>query len=318
MTTSVLLPFVPRKAEQVIPFAALVESTAAARLWQGHAILVDALHGFAAAAGAGFRVPTGLGVGLLPFRHPLDAAHQVRSLALATGQPVVAGFGPGAQQTQAALRGEPYASPLTACREYVEIVRDLLDGRRVERAGRYFVCDAQMVMVPAPPVEIGLGVLRPGMARLAGEVADVAITWLTPPAYVRDVLVPALAEGAAAVGRPTPRIAAIVPAALTRKSHSPADLLLAGNLAHLQAPHYADMLRLAGVAYAPDDLELTAARAVEAGVLLHGDVEAIAAGVADYRAAGVDEVVLNTTGVCNTFGAREALADCRTLVTARA
>ncbi|MBB6551248.1 hypothetical protein HD593_006043 [Nonomuraea rubra] len=34
--------------------------------------------------------------------------------------------------------------------------------------------------------------LRPGMARAAGTRADAAITWLTPPSYVRDVLAPAL------------------------------------------------------------------------------------------------------------------------------
>ncbi|WP_315097817.1 LLM class flavin-dependent oxidoreductase [uncultured Cellulomonas sp.] len=318
MTTSVQLPFVPRKVEQVVPFAALVENGPAQRLWQGHSMVVDALHGFAAAAGAGFRVPTGLGVGLLPFRHPLDAAHQVRSLALATGQPVVAGFGPAAPQTQAALRGEPYRSPLTACREYVEIVRGLLAGEHVERAGEYFTCDAQMVEVPAPPVEVGLGVLRAGMARLAGEVADVAITWLTPPDYLRDVLVPALTEGAAAAGRPAPRVVAIVPVALGRDSHGPVDVLLAGNGPHLQAAHYADMLRRAGVAHDPSDLPLTARRVVESGVLLHGDVEDVAAGVARYRDAGVDEVVLNTTGVCRLVGARDALADCRALVDALA
>ncbi|WP_455353365.1 hypothetical protein [Streptomyces sp. SYSU K217416] len=46
-----------------------------------------------------------------------------------------------------------------------------------------------------PGVELGLGVLRPVLARAAGRVADVAISWMTPSAYLRDVLVPALAKG---------------------------------------------------------------------------------------------------------------------------
>lgn len=91
---SVLIPFLPRLPEQVLPYAALVHWTHAQRLWQGQSLMVEPHHGFVHAAGAGFRVPTGLGVTLMPLRHPYEAALQARSLALATGQPVVATSGP--------------------------------------------------------------------------------------------------------------------------------------------------------------------------------------------------------------------------------
>ncbi|WP_308201260.1 LLM class flavin-dependent oxidoreductase [Paractinoplanes maris] len=218
---SVLIPFLPHRPEQVLPFAALVWHTPAARLWQGQSLLTEAHQGFAHATGAGFRVPTGLGVTLMPLRHPYEAAMQARSLALTTGQPVVAGFGPGATSLQRALLGRPYGSPLTAAREYLTAVRGLLAGEVVDLDGRYVSCHAALPAHPAPTVELGLGVLRPAMARLAGEVADVAVTWLTPARYLRRTVLPALREGAAAAGRPVPRLTAMVPVALAQPDRQP-------------------------------------------------------------------------------------------------
>ncbi|WNO71813.1 LLM class flavin-dependent oxidoreductase [Streptomyces sp. AM8-1-1] len=77
------------------------------------------------------------------------------------------------------------ASPrVTAAREYLGIVRGLLDGETVQAEGEYFSCHGGLSPSPAPPVELGLGVLRPGMARVAGAVAGCAITWLTPASYL--------------------------------------------------------------------------------------------------------------------------------------
>ncbi|MFF4425277.1 LLM class flavin-dependent oxidoreductase [Streptomyces sp. NPDC001549] len=313
---SVLVPFLPRRPEQLLPYAALVDWTAAERLWQGQSMLVDPFQGFAAAAGSGFRVPVGLGVTLMPLRHPFEAAHQVRSLAMATGHPVVAGFGPGGASFQQSLVGAPYASPLTAAREYLGIVRGLLNGETVQAEGDYFSCHGALAPSPAPAVELGLGVLRPGMARVAGAVADCAITWLTPASYLRDTVLPALREGAAAAGRPVPRIVAMVPLALRRPDRDPAEVALASNAPHLAAPHYIDMLQRAGIAVDEGDTALSARRLVEGRGFLHGDIDGLVEQLAEYREAGVDEVVLNTTGVFNLHGHHAAMADLKTILAA--
>ncbi|MFD7534442.1 LLM class flavin-dependent oxidoreductase [Streptomyces sp. NPDC059819] len=311
---SVLIPFLPRRPEQVLPYAALVHWTEARRLWQGQALMIEPHQGFVYAAGAGFRVPVGLGVTLMPLRHPYEAALQARSLAMTTGQPVVAGFGPGGRQLQQSLRGTPYASPLTAAREYLTAVRGLLDGDAVDIKGDYVTCEAALSAFPAPPVEVGLGVLRPGMARLAGEVADRAITWLTPAAYLRDTVVPALREGAAAAGRPVPRLTAMVPLALSRSDRPAAELALASNAAHLQGPHYIDMLRRSGVDVADGDPLAKARALVEGDAFLSGDMDELAAKLAAYEAAGVDEIVLNVTGVCNAYGPQVAMEELKKLL----
>ncbi|MFD9113003.1 LLM class flavin-dependent oxidoreductase [Streptomyces bottropensis] len=322
---SVLLPFLPRRPEQILPYAGLVHWSNASRLWQGQSVMIEPHQGFVAAAGAGFRVPTGLGVTLMPLRHPYEAALQARSLAMATGQPVIAGFGPGGRPLQRSLLGEAYRSPLTAAREYLSIVRGLLAGESVDIRGEYFSCRAEMPRYPVPGVEIGLGVLRPGMARLAGEVADVAVTWLTPAHYLRDTVLPAMREGAAnapdgkgGAGRTPPRLTAIVPLALARPDREPAELALASNAAHLQGAHYIDMLRRSGTDVAGDDPAANAKALVDGGAFLSGDPDELVAKLRAFGAAGVDEAVLNLTGVCNLYGPQAALDETKRILAALA
>jgi len=66
---------------------------------------------------------------------------------------------------------------------------------------------------PSAPVLIG--VLRPQMARLAGSHSDGALCWLGPASYLHEVVGPAMAAGAASVGRTTPPLVAELPCALT-------------------------------------------------------------------------------------------------------
>jgi alkanesulfonate monooxygenase SsuD/methylene tetrahydromethanopterin reductase-like flavin-dependent oxidoreductase (luciferase family) len=312
-TYSVLVPFTPRRPEQLLPYAALVAWTGARRLWQGQTLLVEPHQGFAYAAGAGFRVPAGLGVTLTGLRHPFEAALQARSLAMVTGHSVLAGFGPGARSFQEALGGR-YRSPLTAVREYVSAVRELLGGGAVDHTGEYIRLHAQLPATPMPSVDIGLGVLRPGMARLAGEVADAAITWLTPAPYLAQTVVPALRAGADAAGRPLPRLVAMVPMALQSPDRDPVRLAFASNAAHLRLPHYRDMLRRAG-AHLPDADETTAAKALVAcGAFLSGTPQRLAEQLHEFFAAGVDEVVLNVTGVHTLFGHQAAIAELKSIL----
>ncbi|MFU8872174.1 LLM class flavin-dependent oxidoreductase [Micromonospora sp. SL4-19] len=272
-------------------------------------------HGFVAAAGAGFRVPTGIGVSLMPLRHPYEAAMQARSVALATGHPVVAGFGPGSRDFQTNIMGAPYDSPLTTARTYVQVVRRLLDGEVVRLDGPELRLNAQLAPAAAAPVEVGLGVLRPKMAMVAGEVADVAITWLTPPSYIRDVLAPALRAGAAKAGRTAPpRIAAMVPVGIDREDVPAETLALASNAAHLQAPHYLDMLRQAGIPLAGRDLQSAARAVVEANAFVRGDLDTVVKRLAEYGEAGVDEIVLNLTGVHKACGPQAAFSDLKTIL----
>ncbi|MFF0745209.1 F420-dependent peptide dehydroalanine reductase LxmJ [Streptomyces sp. NPDC004111] len=305
---AVLYPLQPDHPQLVAPFAALVQRTRARRLWLCQSFKAETHQVAAHLAGMGHTVPVGTSVTLLPLRHPYEAAVQARSLALLTDRPVVAGFGIGNPDFVAGLTGSPYASPRTAVRDYLTSVRALLDGERVEQDGPYHRLSGSLMPLDHPRVELGAGVLRPGMARTAGGAADVAITWMTPPSYVAGVLRPALEEGARLRPDP-PRIATAVHVVVVRPGRDPRRLAIAAAREHLRAPHYRDMLHRAGVRVDPHDPAGTADALLDSGVVVAGTPEEIALRLADYSRAGVDEVMLNPSGVLLTQGVRAAVAD---------
>jgi alkanesulfonate monooxygenase SsuD/methylene tetrahydromethanopterin reductase-like flavin-dependent oxidoreductase (luciferase family) len=315
---SVLFPHHVEELDELTGMAALVRDGAARRLWLGQSLTVESHQALAWLAGAGFRVPVGLSVALTALRHPFDAAAQARSLALLTGHPPVMGYGAGEPAFVTALHGAHYAAPASAVAEYVGVVRELLRGGAVRHEGPVFRVGGAALPPArdAPPAEVGAGVLRPGMARAAGRTADVAISWMTPPSYIREVLLPALEEGAVAAGRPRPRLVTVVHAAVARPGRSPLPLAQRGTDKHLRVHHYADMLRRAGLDVDVSDPVSGARELVEAGVFLYGKPGDLVPEVRRYFAAGADEVVLNPVAVAQTYGFAAALADLRELLAA--
>ena len=90
----------------------------------------------------------------------------------------------------------------------------ILKARRCRRVksyfqGSHFTARARI----AAPVQVPImaGTLREGTYRLVGEVADGAISWLTPWAYLRDICLPAMRSAAAVAGRETPALVVHAP-----------------------------------------------------------------------------------------------------------
>lgn len=307
MRCSLVLPIAPTRPEQAVPFANLVRWTRAERLWQGQSQIIDNHQLVSWLAGIGIRVPSGFGVNLTPLRSPSHAAMEARSTALTTGLPVVAAYGPGGVEYQRGVMGEPYGSPLKAVREYVTTVRGLVRGELVHTAGEHYSTTARLVPVRSPEVRVGVGVLRPRMAELAGRIADDAVVWLCPPGYLRDVIVPGVHKGSAEAGRDPVPVTAIVPCALARDGRDLRDTAFATVGMHLQADHYQDTLRHAGIAVTGEREDVD--RLVDAGLFLYGTPADIRDGLQRFAEAGVEEVVLNVAGVAATAGARAAAQD---------
>ncbi|WP_385639304.1 LLM class flavin-dependent oxidoreductase [Streptomyces sp. SudanB91_2054] len=314
---SLFFPVMPLRPDIVEGFARIVRDAGLARLWMGQSLTFDTYHLFAYLAGRGLKVPTGTAVTVMPLRHPYEAAVEARSVALFTGQPMTAGFGPGAVEFVTSLRGSGYRSPLTASREYLSMVRSLVRGEPVELNGEYHSLHGMLPPLPdAPPVDVGVGVLRAGMAKVAGEVADAAITWLTPLPYILDVLAPAMRQGAQEQDRKPPRIVSLVHFGVDRPGRDARRLVLAANDKHLGTRHYTAMLRSAGLKADPQDPAGGADALVESGVFLTGSAQRIAERVIEHLDAGVDEVVLSPGGVLLAHGEQAALADLREVVSA--
>jgi len=129
------------------------------------------------------------------------------------------------------------------------------------------------------------------MLELAGEVADGAVLWLTPPAYVREVAVPALERGRQRAGKTLDgfEIVTAVPLAITPDRTTALAAFRAELTRYLQLPFYRAMLEASGLAkeLAAFDRggEVPEALAREVGAV--GDAEAGRAYVRAYREAGV-------------------------------
>ncbi|WP_017626725.1 LLM class flavin-dependent oxidoreductase [Nocardiopsis chromatogenes] len=294
MRVSLLFPHTPLDADEIRPFADLVRLRDAHRLWMGTSPQGGPLPALAYLAGAGYRIPVGTSVQLTPLCHPFQAAADARALSLLTGRPVVAGFGAGTPEVVAHLLGHRYDRPASAVRDYIAEVRRHLEG-----------ADDLFPKVDHPRVELAAGVLRPGMARAAAGVADAAVTWMTPPDYLREAIVPALDGGAV---RP-PRLVAVVHAAVRRPGRDARALAFEAAQGHLSAGQYVDMLNRAGLRVSAADPWEGAGRLVDAGVFLYGSASEVAEGLKSYAAAGVDDVVVNPAGVTVTENVRSGAED---------
>ena len=113
----------------------------------------------------------------------------------------------------------PWSRPADRMRDLVTAVRAIWDswttGGRLDHRGEFyshtlmpplFRPDAAEVDGFGPP-PVWLAGVGPRMTRVAGEVADGFLSHpLATPQFLRDVTLPALADGAAATGRPRPAV----------------------------------------------------------------------------------------------------------------
>ena len=146
---------------------------------------------------------TGIAVSPVALRSPLGLAMGAGTVSAVTGGRFILGIGTGGLH-QAAGReahGAANVSPIALMRDYLTVLRGLLDGQRVTHDGpAVSVRGLRLDVDPPPRTPVYLGALGPQMLRLAGELADgVALNWCTAEqvAWSRD----RIAEGAARAGR---------------------------------------------------------------------------------------------------------------------
>jgi 5,10-methylenetetrahydromethanopterin reductase len=183
-------------------------------------------------------------------RHPLNLATQAITLdELAPGR-FRLGVGTGNLAVMANGFGTPVNRPAARVREYVDIVRTALGTGEARRAGDFHTVDAKL---PHPAqVEVSLAALGPRMFEAAGAVADAAMAWNAPLAYLDTVARPATARGAAAASRPAPPVITHVNVLVTADR---AEFLAAGRAAlrpFIGNAPYAAMFAAAGLPVGED------------------------------------------------------------------
>jgi F420-dependent oxidoreductase-like protein len=230
----------------------------------------------------------GFGTSIVPTypRHPIVMASQALALEqLAPGR-LRLGIGPSHRPVIEGMFGLGFERPLAHLREYVGILRALLHEGTVDVAGEQLT--ARATIDPAAPVPILIAALRPRAYRLAGELTDGAISWMSPLPYLRDQAAPAVAAGADAAGRQRPPLVAHVPVVVSedRAAVRAAAAQQFGNYQRL--PFYRQMMLDAGLDDAPGRVFTDT---MADAIIVSGDENAVAERLRGLPAFGVGELL---------------------------
>jgi F420-dependent oxidoreductase-like protein len=218
-------------------------------------------------------VQLGTAVVPAPQRHPLVLAGQALSVQAATGNRLTLGIGAGIGAMVESMFGLPTDRPARRMREYLEVLRPLLRGESVAHQGETLTAVGTAKVPGAQPPPVLLAALGPAMLRLAGELADGTVTWMTGPRTLADHVVPTITKFAVA-----PRIVAGLLTCVTNdveavRARIGTDFALAA-----QVPEYRAMFEREGVTGAQD-------------VAIVGDEDSVAKQIDQLRDAGVTEFI---------------------------
>ena len=272
------------------------------------------LPAMAAAALATTRLGIGIGVFNPYNRHPTLIAMEAGALDELAGGRVALGIGSGIG-TRIVQMGLSYDKPLGAVRDAVAIARGMLRGESVTHEGSVFSTDHARLEFPLlrSDMPIHVAAMGEGALRLTGEIGDgLMISNMCPPSFATHART-LMAVGAARAGRQIPAtIIQYVPCiagpdrgrARTHVKATLGAMLSAYWSLYAQWPATkAAMLKDSGI----DEAEVEAAigrlrdgapanealddRFVDTYALA-GDADDLRAGIANYAAAGVTELVL--------------------------
>ena len=210
--------------EEIIDLARAAEAAGFARLWAPE-LTRSATIPLALAAAVTDRIELATGIALAFTRSPFTLALEALDLDELSGGRFVLGLGAGVRRLNERWHAAAYDPPVSRMRELVAAVRELVATMPVEgpsrSSGRFYDIDVVGYRRPYPAVRsaipITLAAVMPGMARLAGEIADGFIDHpVTTPAWLNERLRPQIAKGAERAGRPMPEICGGVICAISR------------------------------------------------------------------------------------------------------
>lgn len=206
----------PATVGEVVEQVRVAAEARFATAWASQALGGDALTMLAVAGAAVPGVAVGAAVVPVPPRHPLVLAGQALTVQAAVAGRLTLGVGAGIGAMMSGMFGLPTDRPVRRMREYLTVLSPLLRGESVDHRGDTLTATGSIMMpgnVPAPSVL--LAAMGPHMVRLAGELTDGAVTWMTGPKAVGEHVVPSVTKAAENAGRRPPRVVAGLPVCVT-------------------------------------------------------------------------------------------------------
>jgi F420-dependent oxidoreductase-like protein len=251
-----------------------------ASAWLPNIFGADAMTVCALAGSVTSRIEIGTAVVPTFSRHPLYMAQQALTTHAASGGRFTLGIGPSHQIVIEGMLGLCYDKPARHVREYVTVVKQLLEKGSADFEGEIFRVKGGFDIACDSKPQVLIGALGPMMRKIAGSLCDGTITWMVGPRTLGGEVAPGVCEASAAAGRPAPRVVAGVPICLTNDAD--AARTKAGEMFAMygQIPSYKAMLELEG-AGSPAEIAIVGdEKALEAGLQRFAD-----AGATDFQAA---------------------------------
>ena len=248
----------------------------------------DALSVFAAAATRTQAIVMGTAITQTFPRHPVAVAQQTLTLAqLAPGR-FRLGLGTSGQAGMEQTIGANFRAPLAHLREYIRIMKALLQEGSVDHSGRFYQARSS---IPAPvDVPVMAAALGVRAYEICGAEADGAISWVCPRPYLRDVALPAMQRGAERSGRDTPPLVAHVPVCVHDDAAEARKAVAQQFRGFARVPFYVNMFAAAGF---PEVSEGSWSDAMVDAVAVCGNESQVAEGLQGMLANGATELMVS-------------------------
>ena len=249
-------------------------------VWIAQIFGADALTVIALAGERTERIEVATGVVPTYPRHPFVMAQQALTVQAATGGRLTLAIGLSHQPVVEGMWGLSYEKPARHMREYLSVLRPLLRGEPVAFRGEVFRVAGGLQVPGATPPPVLVAALAPAMLRIAGELADGTVTWMTGRKTIETHIVPRISKAAEAAGRPQPRVCVALPVAVTDDATAARESATQEFQLYGQLPNYRRMLDIEGAA-GPADVAIVG---IEAEV--ERELRALAGvGVTDFSPA---------------------------------
>ncbi|MEU4402943.1 TIGR03564 family F420-dependent LLM class oxidoreductase [Streptosporangium sp. NPDC023963] len=247
-------------------------------VWMSHTFGLDTL---TALAVIGSQVPgIELGTGVVPTypRHPAALAQQALTVNAVLDGRLALGIGLSHQIVIEGMYGMSFDRPARHMREYLSILMPLVRGENAAFEGETLTGRLGLNTPGPRDMPVLIAALAPRMLKLAGEVADGTVLWMTGARTVAEHVAPAVTEAARAAGRPAPRIVCALPVCVTDDAEAARALAAERFEIYGQLPSYRAVLDREG-AEGPAD------------VAIIGDEDEVGARIEALAKAGVTDFV---------------------------
>jgi F420-dependent oxidoreductase-like protein len=237
-------------------------------VWSGEAYGTDAVSPVAWVLAQTERIKAGTSIMQMPARTPACAAMTAITLQALSGNRFLCGIGPSGPQVVEGWHGVPFGKPLARTREYIAIIRQILERRApLEFHGAHYDIPYQgpgasglgkplrSIVHGDPSLKIYTAAVAPAGLRTAGEVADGTLPFFMSPEKADAVAGPVL-DGIAKAGggrtladfdlAPYVRVAVGDDLALCRDAIRPNFALYIGGMGARSKNYYNDLARRMG------------------------------------------------------------------------